>query len=87
MANLETRISKLELAIFGNPELRMAGIQDKLDRLKQHAERQDEHNRKQDAAAQRQRWMAAGVLLGLAAQGVGLVTLLRILAQITTGTP
>lgn len=87
MANLETRISRLELAIFGNPELRMAGIQDKLDKLEEHAEAQTEHNRKQEAATQRQRWMAAGVLVGLAAQGVGLITLLRIAAQITTGTP
>ena len=85
--DIETRISRLELAIFGDPSLRMDGIQDKLDRLEQHAKAQDEHNRKQEAASARQRWIGVGVAFGLAVQGVSLVSLVRLAATIASGTP
>lgn len=85
--DIETRISRLELAIFGDPSLRMDGIQDKLDRLEQHARAQDEHNRKQEAASARQKWIGFGVVLGLGVQGVSLVSLIRLAATIASGAP
>lgn len=85
--DIETRISRLELAIFGDPSLRMDGIQDKLDRLELHAKAQDEHNRKQEAATARQRWMAVGIVVGLGVQGISLVSLIRLAATIASGAP
>lgn len=83
--NFETRIARLELAIFGNKELKMAGIQDKLDKLEVHAEEQAKHNAKQEQAASRQRWIAVGILAGLAANGITLATVMRLAATLMTG--